>query len=80
MCIYCVKCCVSPVEISVIDSVVDPSLGGKVCILLLLCVNLCCDLKDAAKSITSPTVLSEVRRVIEVPQDGMEGIEVSVML
>ena len=40
VCFYCVKCCVSPVEISLIESVVDPSLGGKVSILLLFCVNL----------------------------------------
>ena len=40
----------------------------------------CCDLKDAVRSISSPTVLSEVRRLIEVPKDVMEEIEVSTML
>ena len=44
---------------------------------MLIC---CCDLKDAVKSSSSPTVLSEIRRVIEVPTDGMEGIEVNTML
>ena len=40
----------------------------------------CCDLKDAVRSNSSPTVLSEVRRVIEVPKDVLEEIEVSTMM
>lgn len=44
---------------------------------MLIC---CCDLKDAVKSNSSPTVVSEVRRIIEVPQDGKEVIEMSTML
>ena len=82
MCFYCVKCCVSPVELSVMESVVDPSLGVKVCILLCCVLVNCCDLKDVVQSTStsSPTVVSEVRRTLEVPRDVMEGVEVSFML
>ena len=40
----------------------------------------CCNLKDAVRSDSSPTVLSKVRRVVGVPRDEMEEIEVSTML
>ena len=36
MCVYCVKGCMTPIELCVVDRVVDPLQGGKVGILLLL--------------------------------------------
>ena len=40
---YCFKCCVSPVELSVVESVTGPSLGIQVCILLCCVLVHCCD-------------------------------------
>lgn len=38
ICVYFIKGCVTPVELSVIEEVLDPVRGGKVGILVLLCV------------------------------------------
>ena len=36
MCVYCVKGCASPMELSVVETVVDPPQGGRVSVLVLL--------------------------------------------
>ena len=36
ICVYCVKGSASPVELRVVDTVVDPPQGGRVSVLVLL--------------------------------------------
>ena len=56
MCVCCVKGCASPVELCVVEEVVDTIQGGKIGILMLLCVYLLmCFLKDSSIKLSSPT-------------------------
>ena len=74
---YFIKGCVSPIELIVIEEVVDPVRGVKVSI--LVCLSIAVSIKDAAVLPVSPTIVSSVKRTLEVPIDE-DGTEVSVVV
>ena len=72
-----IKECVSPVEIIVIEEVVDTGSGAKIRILVCLYVSMLN--KAASVPPASPSIISSVKRTLEV-QDDEDNIEVSVVV